>query len=590
MTMTEWRWTVAALSLIGTLMACALLPTGRSTETPGPTGTPLPAAATAAPTDEVQATVVPTASPAPPSTEHTLPRLTPGDGFAFRRVDMFDGLHGWAIAGANGVDHLLRTEDGGGSWLDVSPPSYPATGDTQTARMAAAFPAYRLAWSTYFQPDAAPAAATVWWSDNAGGQWGPGDPISIGGGVGMQVLLAAADESHALYIADVTDSDATDKIAAFRTPDGGVSWQMSEIPACDPTGLALAVDGRAWVTEACPDQGEGATTEPSVWQSDDGGASWQRSVLALSDLGLQPPEAAASCRTDDPSLFEAGGAMAITCTTSAGQSDDTLNAVARLDDDWTGYPSPPGQLLFIDGAHGWKWTGEIYYSGDGGRTWSLENQVSWQGQLDFIDRWRGWAVAVNGDDSALVRTTDSGRSYELLKPSLRSQLDGAPNAGCQLKASGSPTTYTRPSYAADVFGTLPGGMPVYLEAKTSDGWLAFDPGVAQAANIGVFHLRWLPPDTDVQFEGNCDGIPIVEGPLPGVCYNMPMGHAAVYQSPDPSSSLLITATTGEYMAVTSQQADGWIRVDLGTGNIGLDLQGWMAPLDINWNGPCPPGG
>ncbi|MGA9531677.1 MAG: hypothetical protein WBR18_03075, partial [Anaerolineales bacterium] len=143
---------------------------------------------------------------------------------------------------------------------------------------------------------------------------------------------------------------------------------------------------------------------------------------------------------------------------------------------------------------------------------------------------------------------------------------------------------------AHPFGSLSGGMPVYLETRTPDGWYGFDPGVAQAANIGVFHHRWLPPDADVTLEGDCDGIPVVEGPLPGVCYEMPMGHVPVYQSADPTAPVLITATTGEYMSVRSQAANDWIQVDLGIGNIGLDLQGWIDPADINWNGPCPPGG
>ncbi len=67
----------------------------------------------------------------------------------------------------------------------------------------------------------------------------------------------------------------------------------------------------------------------------------------------------------------------------------------------------------------------------------------------------------------------------------------------------------------------PGGRP--------DGWLGFDPGVAQAANIGVFRLRWMPPGAPVSLDGDCVSVPIEPWvPLPGVCYQMSMGPVEVH--------------------------------------------------------------
>jgi photosystem II stability/assembly factor-like uncharacterized protein len=42
--------------------------------------------------------------------------------------------------------------------------------------------------------------------------------------------------------------------------------------------------------------------------------------------------------------------------------------------------------------------------------------VDWLGQFSFVDEMRGWAVARSADASALVRTTDGGRTWELLEP------------------------------------------------------------------------------------------------------------------------------------------------------------------------------
>jgi photosystem II stability/assembly factor-like uncharacterized protein len=42
--------------------------------------------------------------------------------------------------------------------------------------------------------------------------------------------------------------------------------------------------------------------------------------------------------------------------------------------------------------------------------------LNWEGQFDFIDASNGWAVAHAGDQIALVRTTDGGRTWDELDP------------------------------------------------------------------------------------------------------------------------------------------------------------------------------
>lgn len=64
--------------------------------------------------------------------------LLPGEPFELRTVDMIDGLHGWAIAATDGEDRLLRTEDGGVTWIDVSPLADQHGSGEQ--RLAASFP------------------------------------------------------------------------------------------------------------------------------------------------------------------------------------------------------------------------------------------------------------------------------------------------------------------------------------------------------------------------------------------------------------------------------------------------------------------
>jgi hypothetical protein len=62
---------------------------------------------------------------------------------------------------------------------------------------------------------------------------------------------------------------------------------------------------------------------------------------------------------------------------------------------------------------------------------------------------------------------------------------------CQFVSYSSLTVYRLPDTGSDIFGTLPSGATHEVLAYTADGWLGFDPGVAQAGNIGLAHHRWV---------------------------------------------------------------------------------------------------
>ena len=53
------------------------------------------------------------------------------------------------------------------------------------------------------------------------------------------------------------------------------------------------------------------------------------------------------------------------------------------------------------------------------------------------------------------------------------------------------TVYRLPDASSDVFGTRPAGEVHEILAYTADGWMGFDPGIAQAGNIGLAHHRWV---------------------------------------------------------------------------------------------------
>lgn len=158
---------------------------------------------------------------------------------------------------------------------------------------------------------------------------------------------------------------------------------------------------------------------------------------------------------------------------------------------------------------------------------------------------------------------------------------------CELNAVSDVTLYYRPSTGAEVFSVQPAGFTQTFGDRTSDGWLGFDPGVAQAANIGSFRLRWIPPNTP-GLSGDCINLRIVWGPPPGVCFDQTMMEGTkVYASPDTSSDVLAALNVGDFAAITGVTADGdWAYVDLGPGNTGSTVEGWVESSTLNVNGPC----
>jgi len=168
-------------------------------------------------------------------------------------------------------------------------------------------------------------------------------------------------------------------------------------------------------------------------------------------------------------------------------------------------------------------------------------------------------------------------------------LTGAPPPWpCSGWANAGVTAYDRASTAARVFGTLQPGDPVAVVARDVRGWLAFSPGTAQAANVGPFRLRWLPPDAPVRLEGSCSDLPVRVSPPPGVCFEMAMAATPILTAPDASASTLVVLAADSYVAVTGSSPSGWLRVDAGSGSVPASGTGWIAPEAVNVNGPCDP--
>lgn len=66
-----------------------------------------------------------------------------------------------------------------------------------------------------------------------------------------------------------------------------------------------------------------------------------------------------------------------------------------------------------------------------------------------------------------------------------------PTGPCMFSANVPLTAYRLPDNTSDVFGVVSTGHTYEALARTAEGWVGFDPGVAQAGNIGLAHHRWV---------------------------------------------------------------------------------------------------
>jgi len=121
--------------------------------------------------------------------------------------------------------------------------------------------------------------------------------------------------------------------------------------------------------------------------------------------------------------------------------------------------------------------------------------------------------------------------------------------GLLISPADSLRVYYRPSADAEVFGVVAPGESLMVCSRTVGGWLGFQPGVAQAGNIGPFRLRWVRPDSSI-LPADSVRLSWVEPLLPQAVYLMAYDTVRVFSSPRQDS---------EQLAVIPR--NGWVRVE-----------------------------
>jgi len=427
---------IAAMSLTACAAGMEATPPPSSTTTEAAPTLEPPGATISLPTEttlpEPTQTPLPTATASPdlsPRTGIPIGRLAAGTELALESIWMVDVEHGWAIGGSQDERmHVLRTEDGGSTWQDVTPPE-PVAGDIRYVQAVADFLNEHVGWVTFQHPPGPQGFATpvVWLTQDGGASWMQSEPLDVDDFLGFYgpSRIGFSDRQSGWLMLDLDAAMMHRYIALYTTADGGMTWSRvvdpqddAPIQTGDKTGLMMDSAGNGLLTRDLHGLVEGASVEITR----DGGAIWVSLPLDV------PDDVAATqvCAAHSPDIREGRWAVGVTCLLfNEGQDDEGEiwlpgNAYLFLSDDggdtWSRRDAPGGRLAYLAGDVILSLGRELHRSQDGGVTWAFIKSVAWDADFSFLSAQRGWAAARAEDERALVSTLDGGLTWQELFP------------------------------------------------------------------------------------------------------------------------------------------------------------------------------
>lgn len=372
---------------------------------------------------------------------------------------MKNANRGWATSTDERQDgHILATQDGGHTWVDITPPETASVGRQDGKHLLAAFLDSQHAWVIYwtidqeFGPVLEPA---LWITDDSGQSWQKSQAIDLGdweGGYSQPRFLEFVDPDHGMLLLGHDPGAGHAPMSVYSTSDGGLSWELvrsameepgKAIDVCCQTGLAFLNPDNALMTM---DPGPLGFT---YWNlSRDGGRNWTLEHTPPAD---EQVFATGLCQTTSPQGIADGPVFVLVdCLADVNNHSSPqawLYQSADLGKTWRFRRLPEisseagaGQnsqrrdrIDFQDGQMGWlastvtqpadaegreKTTTILYQTTDGGESWLEAGNLPGETLFSFIDPEQGWAITKADDSSTLIITTDGAASWQTIQPEI----------------------------------------------------------------------------------------------------------------------------------------------------------------------------
>jgi photosystem II stability/assembly factor-like uncharacterized protein len=369
---------------------------------------PAPAQPVESPT-EIPPTPYPD-TPAPPAIDAPLVEAP-----ALVEIQFLNELDGWGVT----ETQIVRTNDGGITWYNVTPPDLTETGSTVETFILD----NQHAWVQKPDFNNFPNNGLLYHTTDGGLTWTISSTPFSGGD------LSFIDVNNGWMLADLGVGAGSNAIAVFQTRDGGATWTQTYTndPNLPDAGDSLPLGGiksdltplnmqTAWVSGVTY-----ASGTVYLFRTDDGGHTWTPVTLELPagaenfELGIDKDQMQFVSATD--------GFLAVRMSGEATQTavyitNDTGNT-------WTLTPTlipNAGASEFLSAQEGIIYNGEQFYiTHDAARTWSTVSPNIVFGDsfanMDFVNPNTGWVITVDpANHHSLNRTTDGGATWSPVLP------------------------------------------------------------------------------------------------------------------------------------------------------------------------------
>ena len=343
--------------------------------------------------------------PAIPARKAEAPQLT--------FIRMLDEQNGWGIT----ETAVLRTDDGGVTWYDVTPADLVDVAFATTH----AFLDPAHAWVVAADQKDFMRAGILYRTQDGGLIW-TSNEIPFGGGD-----LTFLDSTNGWMMADLGVGAGSNAVAVFQTVDAGQTWTRTYTN--DPNiegaadslplgGLKFALVPRdmrsAWIG--------GVIYAPGtvyLFRTQDAGVTWQPVELAL------PPDTEDAELAFESLRFTTPDTAFLTVRTSGATYQLAVYVSHDGGETWTLTPTlitNGGGADFVSAAEGLIWNGtQFYVTRDAATTWSAVSPDIVFGdtlaRMDFVSVEKGWVTTYDTSGRyTLYVTTDGGATWEPLFP------------------------------------------------------------------------------------------------------------------------------------------------------------------------------
>ncbi len=374
----------------------------------------------------------PSIEPDPCPEPTSIPLFSEDQAITFSELHMIDGLNGWAVSSVEDEDdHILRTEDGGRSWKDVTPPQLSLICELAPLRAARFFLNEEVAWVLYYEPSSGRGIFGSWRTLDGGETWERMSFLQVNtdilGGFFTWPILEFRDSQHGWLLIDYFMGAGSHAAELYRTIDGGRSWELIpevylEAYLTHGSGLDFIDDRHGWATSNDP-----VLVYMGLNVTNDRGHTWHFQELPYPSelLGVNEYDPH-SCYVSRPRLRTARiGSVVVEC-----EGDYFLYTSEDGGQSWRGVAIPGGPPQLLDPMTGWTLDGhvsddldpdeirscDLYKTEDGGYSWTKVTTVDWCGTLNFVSDEVGWALGAIADETAFMHTKDGGRTWERISP------------------------------------------------------------------------------------------------------------------------------------------------------------------------------